>query len=169
MWTEPFRYYEEEIRASQRKILRLFSTYLKKEWMDLVKIDWNNGILSSPRIHQLKFSLPIQRNWCESRVTLNCAATAHTGTLWLRFACSFPRMLARSHFSTRMSCDRKTRSRFSVILLDPKPNSRLEPKLHCALHPTQCSQQNSLLPHLHISDSHSVNYEKYNIMACDAV
>jgi hypothetical protein len=44
------------------------------------------------------------------------------------------RLLARSHFASGRSCDRPTRSRFSVVFLGPRANAELVPKFHGALH-----------------------------------
>jgi hypothetical protein len=43
-------------------------------------------------------------------------------------------LLARSQFLSGSSCDRPTRSRFSVVFLDPRANVVLVPKFHVALH-----------------------------------
>jgi hypothetical protein len=43
-------------------------------------------------------------------------------------------MLARSQFASGRSCDRPTRSRFSVGFLGPRANAELVPKFHVALH-----------------------------------
>jgi hypothetical protein len=43
-------------------------------------------------------------------------------------------LLASSQFASGMSCDRPTRSRFSVVFLGPRANSELVPKFHVALH-----------------------------------
>jgi hypothetical protein len=44
------------------------------------------------------------------------------------------RLLARSQFASGRSCDRPTRSRFSVVFLGPRANAELLPRLHVALH-----------------------------------
>jgi hypothetical protein len=43
-------------------------------------------------------------------------------------------LLARSQFASERSCDRPTRSRFSVVFLGPRANAELVPKFHVALH-----------------------------------
>jgi hypothetical protein len=43
-------------------------------------------------------------------------------------------LLARSQFASGRSCDRPTRSRFSVVFLDPRANAELAPKFQVALH-----------------------------------
>jgi hypothetical protein len=43
-------------------------------------------------------------------------------------------LLARSQFASGRSCDRPTRSRFSVVVLGPRANAELVPKVHLALH-----------------------------------
>jgi hypothetical protein len=43
-------------------------------------------------------------------------------------------LLARSQFASWRSCDRPTRSRFSVVFLGPRANAELVPKFHVALH-----------------------------------
>jgi hypothetical protein len=43
-------------------------------------------------------------------------------------------LLARSHFQSGRSCDRPTRSRFSVVFLGRRANAELVPKFHVALH-----------------------------------
>jgi hypothetical protein len=43
-------------------------------------------------------------------------------------------LLARSQFASRRSCDRPTRSRFSVVFLGPRANAELVAKSHVALH-----------------------------------
>jgi hypothetical protein len=43
-------------------------------------------------------------------------------------------LLARSQFAFGRSCDRPTRSRFSVVFLGPRANAELVPKVHVALH-----------------------------------
>jgi hypothetical protein len=43
-------------------------------------------------------------------------------------------LLARSQFASGRSCDRPTRSRFSVVFLGPRANIELVPKFYVALH-----------------------------------
>jgi hypothetical protein len=43
-------------------------------------------------------------------------------------------LMARSQFAFGRSCDRPTRSRFSVAFLGPRANAELVPKFHVALH-----------------------------------
>jgi hypothetical protein len=43
-------------------------------------------------------------------------------------------LLARSQFASGRSCDRPTRSRFSVVFLGPRANAELVPKFHVALY-----------------------------------
>jgi hypothetical protein len=43
-------------------------------------------------------------------------------------------LLSRSQFASGRSCDRSTRSRFSVVFLGPRANAELVPKLHVALY-----------------------------------
>jgi hypothetical protein len=43
-------------------------------------------------------------------------------------------LLARSQFASGRSCDRPTRSRFSVVSLGPRANAELVPKFHVALY-----------------------------------
>jgi hypothetical protein len=43
-------------------------------------------------------------------------------------------LLARSQFASGRSCDRPTRSRFSVVFLGPRANAELVHKFHVALH-----------------------------------
>jgi hypothetical protein len=43
-------------------------------------------------------------------------------------------LLARSQFASGSSCNRPTRSRFSVVFLGPRANAELVPKFHVALH-----------------------------------
>jgi hypothetical protein len=42
-------------------------------------------------------------------------------------------LLARSQFASGRSCDRPTRSRFSVVFLGPRANAELVPKFHVTL------------------------------------
>jgi hypothetical protein len=42
-------------------------------------------------------------------------------------------LLARSHFASGRSCDRPTRSRFSLVFLGRSANAELVPKFHVAL------------------------------------
>jgi hypothetical protein len=42
--------------------------------------------------------------------------------------------LTRSQFASGRSCDRPTRSRFSVVFLGPRANAELVPKVHITLH-----------------------------------
>jgi hypothetical protein len=42
-------------------------------------------------------------------------------------------LLASSQFASRRSCDRPTRSRFSVIFVGNRANAELVPKFHVAL------------------------------------
>jgi hypothetical protein len=44
------------------------------------------------------------------------------------------RLLARSLFASGRSCDRPTRSRFSMVFISPRANAELVPKFHVALH-----------------------------------
>jgi hypothetical protein len=44
------------------------------------------------------------------------------------------RLLAGSQFASGRSCDRPTRSRFSVVFLGPRANAELVPKFHIALY-----------------------------------
>jgi hypothetical protein len=48
-------------------------------------------------------------------------------------------LLARSQFASGRSCDRPTRSRFSVVFLGPRANTELVPKFHVALHASHAS------------------------------
>jgi hypothetical protein len=59
--------------------------------------------------------------------------TAQIGTnVW---ACVFNAgLLARSQLASGRSCNQSTRSRFSVVFLDPRENAELVPKFHVALH-----------------------------------
>jgi hypothetical protein len=43
-------------------------------------------------------------------------------------------LLARRQFASGRSCDRPTRSRFSVLFLGPRANAELVPTFHVALH-----------------------------------
>jgi hypothetical protein len=43
-------------------------------------------------------------------------------------------LLARNHFASGRSCDRPTRSRFSVVFIGLRANAELVPKFHVALH-----------------------------------
>jgi hypothetical protein len=43
-------------------------------------------------------------------------------------------LLARSQFASERSCDRPSRSRFSVVFLVPRANTELVLKFHVALH-----------------------------------
>jgi hypothetical protein len=43
-------------------------------------------------------------------------------------------LLARSQYAFGKSCDRPTRSRFSVVFLGPRADAELVPKFHVALH-----------------------------------
>jgi hypothetical protein len=43
-------------------------------------------------------------------------------------------LLARSQFASGRSCDRPTRSTFSVVFLGPRANAELVLKFHVALH-----------------------------------
>jgi hypothetical protein len=43
-------------------------------------------------------------------------------------------LLASSQFASARSCDRQTRSRFSVVFLGPRANAESVPKFHVALH-----------------------------------
>jgi hypothetical protein len=44
------------------------------------------------------------------------------------------RLLARSQFASRRSCDLPTRSWFSVVFHGPRANAELVPKFHVALY-----------------------------------
>jgi len=44
------------------------------------------------------------------------------------------RLLGRSHYASGRSCDRPTRSRFSVVFLGPIANAKLVPQIHVAFH-----------------------------------
>jgi hypothetical protein len=46
---------------------------------------------------------------------------------------------ARSQFISGSSCDRPTRSRFSVVFLCPRANAELVPKFHVALHASRAA------------------------------
>jgi hypothetical protein len=59
--------------------------------------------------------------------------TAQTGTK-VRVPGFNAGLLARSQFAYGRSCDRSTRSRFSVVFLGPRANAELVPKFHVALH-----------------------------------
>jgi hypothetical protein len=48
-------------------------------------------------------------------------------------------LLARSQFASGRSCDRPTRSRFSVVCLGPRANAELVHKFHVALHASQAA------------------------------
>jgi hypothetical protein len=76
--------------------------------------------------------------WCLSKSYAhnnNCKKTtrAQTGTN-VRARGFNAGFLARSQFASVRSCDRPTRSRFSVVFLDPRANAELVPKFHVALH-----------------------------------
>jgi hypothetical protein len=43
-------------------------------------------------------------------------------------------LLARSQFASGRSCERPTRSRFSVVFLATRANAKFVPKFHVALH-----------------------------------
>jgi hypothetical protein len=45
-------------------------------------------------------------------------------------------LLARSCFASGRSCDRLTRSRFSMVFLGIRANAEIIPKFHVALHPS---------------------------------
>jgi hypothetical protein len=49
------------------------------------------------------------------------------------------RLLARSQFASGRSCDRPTRSRFSVVFLGPRANAELLPRFHVALHASRAA------------------------------
>jgi hypothetical protein len=51
------------------------------------------------------------------------------------------RLLARSQFAFGRSCDRPTRSRFSVVFLGPRANAELIPKFHFAQHASHVALQ----------------------------
>jgi hypothetical protein len=51
-------------------------------------------------------------------------------------------VLARSQFASGRSCDRTTRSRFSMAFLGPRANAELVPKFHVALQPSQWKNKN---------------------------
>jgi hypothetical protein len=59
-------------------------------------------------------------------------ATAQIGTN-VRVRVFNAGLLARSQFASGRSCDRPTRSRFSVVFLGPRANAELVPKFHVAL------------------------------------
>jgi hypothetical protein len=50
-------------------------------------------------------------------------------------------LLARSQFASVRSCDRPTRSRFSVVFLGPRANAELVPKFSVTLHASQAALQ----------------------------
>jgi hypothetical protein len=50
-------------------------------------------------------------------------------------------LLARSQFASGRSCDRPTRTRFSVVFLGPRANSELVPKFHVALYASHAALQ----------------------------
>jgi hypothetical protein len=57
-------------------------------------------------------------------------------------ACGFNAgLLSRSQFTSRRSCDRPTRSRFSVVFLGPRANAELVPKFHVVLHASHAALQ----------------------------
>jgi hypothetical protein len=43
-------------------------------------------------------------------------------------------LLARSQFASGRSCDRPTRSKFSMVFLGPRANAELVPILHVTMH-----------------------------------
>jgi hypothetical protein len=43
-------------------------------------------------------------------------------------------LLAKSQFASGRSCDRPTRSRFSLVFFGPRANAEMVPKFHVALH-----------------------------------
>jgi hypothetical protein len=70
-------------------------------------------------------------------------------------------LLARSQFAFGRSCDRPTRSRFSVVFLGPRANAELVPKFHVALHATR-----AVLPMVMLEISHCTNVtSKYGDLA----
>jgi hypothetical protein len=48
-------------------------------------------------------------------------------------------LLAGSRFASGRSCDRPTRSRFTVVFLGPRANAELIPKFHVALYASQAA------------------------------
>jgi hypothetical protein len=60
-------------------------------------------------------------------------SNSHIGTN-IRVRIFNAELLARSQFASGRSCDRPTRSRFSVAFLGPRANAELVPKFHVALH-----------------------------------
>jgi hypothetical protein len=50
-------------------------------------------------------------------------------------------LLISSQFASGRSCDRPTRSRFSMVFLGPRANAELIAKFHVALHASQAALQ----------------------------
>jgi hypothetical protein len=57
-------------------------------------------------------------------------------------------------FTFGRSCDRPTRSRFSVVFLGPRANAELVPKFHVALHASHAA-----LPMVALEISHCTDFE----------
>jgi hypothetical protein len=66
--------------------------------------------------------------------------TAHIGAN-VRIRVFDAGLLARSQFASGRSCDRPTRSRFSVVFLGPRANAELVSKFHIALHASLAALQ----------------------------
>jgi hypothetical protein len=70
-------------------------------------------------------------------------------------------LLARSQSAYGRSCDRPTRSRFSVVFLGPRANAELVPKFHVALHASHAA-----LPMIALEISYCTNVtSKYGDLA----
>jgi hypothetical protein len=75
------------------------------------------------------YSFPLfGMEWCQ--VFCSCSLYA----VYVRARVFNAGLLARSQFASGRSCDRPTRSRFSVVFLGPRANVELVPKFHVALH-----------------------------------
>jgi hypothetical protein len=76
-----------------------------------------------------------KRNICKKNIYtfFPTGARAQTQGLTLGFACLNAGLLAGSQSASGSSCDRPTRSRFSVVFLNLRANIEFVPKFHVAL------------------------------------
>jgi hypothetical protein len=91
--------------------------------------------------------------------TENKTTTAQLGTN-VRVRGFNARLLARSQFASGRSCDRPTRSRFSVVVHGPRTNAELVPKFHVALHASHAALPMVTLGISHCTDV-TLNFDFY--------
>jgi hypothetical protein len=86
---------------------------------------------SYAHIHNCKNNLLKKINQKETKEKKNTTAQIGTNVRVQGFNAG---LLARSQFASGRSCDRPTRSRFSMVFLSPRANAELVSKFHVALH-----------------------------------